>query len=120
MKFHHFVTANSCAGKLVYSMLFTDGEEREVPLPQPSLFSIDNRPWSRTKEELDEQLRVLNFNVQHGIVDQEEEEEPTYHYTTYHTGAPSSSYQDEGASSSYFGDATSWPSWDLSPLRPKA
>jgi hypothetical protein len=53
MKLHHFVTANSCAGKLVYRMLFTDGEEREVPLRQPSLFSIDNRPWSRTKEELD-------------------------------------------------------------------
>jgi hypothetical protein len=44
MKLHYFVTANSCAGKLVYRMLFTDGEEREVPLPQPSLFSIDNRP----------------------------------------------------------------------------
>jgi hypothetical protein len=112
MKLHHFVTANSCTEKLVYKMLFTDGEEREVPLPQPSLFSIDNRPWSRTKEELDEQLRVLGFNVQHGVMDQEEEDELAYHYTTYHTGAPSSSYQDEGASSSYFGDATSWPSWD--------
>jgi hypothetical protein len=33
MKLHHFVTANSCAGKLVYRMLFTDGEEREIPLP---------------------------------------------------------------------------------------
>jgi hypothetical protein len=98
MKLHHFVTANSCAGKLVYRMLFTDGEEREVSLPQPTLlptlFSIDNRPWSRTKEELDERLRVLGFNVQHGVVDQEEEEEPAYHYTTYHSGAPSSSYQD--------------------------
>jgi hypothetical protein len=69
---------------------------------------------------LDEQLRLLGFNVQHGVVDQEEEEEPTYHYTTYHTEASSSSYQDEGASSSYFGDTTSWPSWDRSPLRPKA
>jgi hypothetical protein len=46
MKLHHFVTANSRAGKLVYRMLFTNGEEREVPLPQPSLFNIDNRPWS--------------------------------------------------------------------------
>jgi hypothetical protein len=54
MKLHHFVTANSCAGKLVYRMLFTDGDEREVPLPQPSLFSICRRPWSRLKEELDE------------------------------------------------------------------
>jgi hypothetical protein len=64
------------------------------------------------KEELDERLRVLSFNIQHGVVDQEEEEEPAYHYTMYHSGAPSSSYQDEGASSSYFGDATSWSSWD--------
>jgi hypothetical protein len=69
MKLHHFFTANSCAGKLVYRMLFTDGEEREVPLPQPSLFNIHSRPWSRSKEELDEQLRLLGFNVQHGVVD---------------------------------------------------
>jgi hypothetical protein len=54
IKLHHFVTANSCAGKLVYRMLFTDGEEREVPLPRPSLFSIHSRSWSRSKEELDE------------------------------------------------------------------
>jgi hypothetical protein len=60
-------------------MLFTDGEEREVPLPQPSLFSIHTRPWSRLKEELDEQLRLFGFNVQHGIVNQEEEEAPAYH-----------------------------------------
>jgi hypothetical protein len=54
MKLHHFVTANSCTGKLVYRMLFTNGEEREVSLPRPSLFSIHRRPWSRSKEELDE------------------------------------------------------------------
>jgi hypothetical protein len=112
MKLHHFVTANSCAGKLVYRMLFTDGEERENLLPQPSLFSIHRRPWLRSKEELDEQLRLLGFHVQHCTVDQEEEEAPADHYTVYHTGAPSSSYQDEGASSSYFGGATSWPIWD--------
>jgi hypothetical protein len=63
MKLHHFVTANSCAGKLVYRMLLTDGEEREVPLPHPSLFSIHRRPWSRSKEELDEHLRLLGFHV---------------------------------------------------------
>jgi hypothetical protein len=112
MKLDHFVTANSCAGKLVYRMLFTDGEEREVPLPQPSLFSIHSRPWLCSKVELDEQLGLIGFHVQHGAVDQEEEEAPAYHYATYNTGAPSSSYQDKGASSSYFGDATSWTSWD--------
>jgi hypothetical protein len=111
MKLHHFVTANSCAGKLVYRMLFTDGEEREIPLPQPNLFSIRVRPWSRTKEELDEQLRLLGFNIQHVVVVQEEEEAPAYDYTTYHIGASSSSYQDDGASSSHYGGATSWPSW---------
>jgi hypothetical protein len=73
-------------------MLFTDGEEREVPLSQPSLFSIHRKPWSRSKEELDEQLRLLGFHVQHGAVDQEEEEAPADHYAVYHTGAPSSSY----------------------------
>jgi hypothetical protein len=64
MKLHQFVTANSCAGKLVYRMLFTDGDEREVPLPQPSLVSIYRRPWSHSKEELDEQLRLLGFHIQ--------------------------------------------------------
>jgi hypothetical protein len=91
-------------------MLFTDGEEREIPLPQSSLFTIHMRPWSHSKEELDEQLRLLGFHVQHGVVDQEEEEASADHYAAYHTGATSSSYQDEGASLSYFGDATSWPS----------
>jgi hypothetical protein len=69
MKLHHFVTANSCVGKLVYRMLFTDGDEREVPLPQPSLFSVCRGPWSRLKEELDEQLRLLGFRVHHGAMD---------------------------------------------------
>jgi hypothetical protein len=73
MKLHHFVTANSCTGKLVYRMLFTDGDEREVLLPQPSLFSLCRRPWSRSKEELDEQLRLLGFHMQQGGENQEEE-----------------------------------------------
>jgi hypothetical protein len=112
MKLYHFVTANSCAGKLVYRILFIDGEEREIPLPQPNLFSIHVRPWSRTKVELDDQLRLLGFNIQHGAVVQEEEEEPAYHFTTYHSEASSNSYQEDGSSSSYYGGATSWPSWD--------
>jgi hypothetical protein len=102
---------NLCAGKLVYRMLFTDGEEREVPLPQPSLFSICRRPWSRSKEELDEQLRLLGFHTQQGAVNQQEDA-PADLYTMYHAGASSSLYQDEGSSSSYFEGVTSWPSWD--------
>jgi hypothetical protein len=111
MKVHHFVTANSYAGILVYRMLFTDGDEREVPLQQPSLFSICRGPWSRSKEELDKKLRLIGFHMQQGPESQEEEA-PSDYYTVHHTRVPSSSYQDEGTSSSYFGDATSWPSWD--------
>jgi hypothetical protein len=110
MKLHHFVTANSCAGKLVYRMLFIDGDEREVPLSQPHLFSLCRKPWSRSKEELDEQLRLLGFHTQQGTMNQEEEALAD-NYAMYHAGASSNSYQDEGTSSSHFGGATSWPSW---------
>jgi hypothetical protein len=82
MKIHHFVTANSCAGSLVYRMLFTDGDEREVPLPQPCLFSICRGPWLRSKEELDEQLRLLGFHMQQGAESQEEEA-PADYYTMH-------------------------------------
>ena len=106
MKVHHFVTANSCAGNLVYRMLFTNGDERKVPLPQLGLFSIRRRPWSRSKEELDEQLCLLGFHVQHDSEDQESNEVPYVDYTMYYTGASSSTYQGGGPSSSHFGDAT--------------
>src|SRR4051812_3188955 len=115
MKFHQFVTAGLYEKNLVYRMLFADGEEREVPLPQPSLFSIRRKPWPRSKEELDEQLRLLGFYGQH-----QEKEEAADNYAVHYTGASSSSYQDEGASSPHYGGATSWPLWNLSPLRPKA
>ena len=65
MKTHHFVTATSDLDSLVYRMLFTDGDEREIPLPQSTLFSVHRRPWSRSKEEVDEQLRLLGFHEQH-------------------------------------------------------
>src|SRR3954447_6392129 len=106
MKGHQFVTANSFIGGLVYKMVFADGEEREVPLPQPSLFSICRKPWSRSKEELDEQLNLSEFYGQH-----QGEEEAIDNYAGQYTGASSSSYQDEGASLGYFRDASSWPSW---------
>ena len=109
MKVHQFVTADSSAGSLVYRMSFADGDEREVPLPQPSLLSAHRKPWSRSKEELEEQLRLLGFHELHPEAGNDS-------YTTHYPGASSSSYQppgyDDGASSSYYGGATPWPTWD--------
>ena len=70
MKVHQFVTADSSAGSLVYRMSFADGDERKVPLPQPSLLSVRRKPWSRSKEELEEQLRLLGFYEQHPVAKQ--------------------------------------------------
>jgi hypothetical protein len=82
-------------------------DEREIPLPQADLFSIRRRPWSRTKEEVDEQLRILSFHQQHDS----EDAEPSGGYTVTYPGA-SSSYQGEDPPSSYYGGATSWAPWD--------
>ena len=111
MKVHQFVTTNSCVGNIVYMMLFIDGEEKEVPLLQPTLFDIHRKPWSRTKEEMDEQLRWLGFHEKHDPVYQGGDA-PSDDYTAHYIGASSSSYQDEGPSSSYYGGATSWSPWD--------
>ena len=107
MKLHQFVTADSGARSLVYRILFIDGDEREIPLLQPSLFSVCRTPWSRSKEELDKQLCLLGFHGQH-----QEEEATNDDYVVHYTGASLSSYPNEGASSSYYGGAISWPSWD--------
>jgi hypothetical protein len=40
----------------LHAPLLFNLDEREVPLPQSGLFSIHRLPWSRSKEELDEQL----------------------------------------------------------------
>ncbi|KAK1607800.1 hypothetical protein QYE76_031473 [Lolium multiflorum] len=71
MKGHQFVTTNSNLENIVYRMLFIDGDEREIPLPQADLFSVRRRPWSRSKEEVDEQLRILGFHQQHDSEDAE-------------------------------------------------
>ncbi|KAK1651946.1 hypothetical protein QYE76_069751 [Lolium multiflorum] len=41
MKSHQFVTIDSSMDNIVYRMLFADGDEREVLLPQTDLFSIE-------------------------------------------------------------------------------
>ncbi|KAK1606597.1 hypothetical protein QYE76_030270 [Lolium multiflorum] len=69
MKSHQFVTTDSSLDNMVYRMLFADGDERKIPLPQPDLFSIHRKPWSRSKEEVDEQLEIQGFHQQHDSED---------------------------------------------------
>ncbi|KAK1601677.1 hypothetical protein QYE76_048341 [Lolium multiflorum] len=108
MKSHHFVTTDSTRDNMVYRMLFADGDEKEIPLPQPGLFSIDREPWSRTKEEVDEHMKIQDFHQQHDS----EDAEPSYDCTVTYPGASSSTYPEYDPSSSYYGDTTSWPQWD--------
>ncbi|KAK1695252.1 hypothetical protein QYE76_011949 [Lolium multiflorum] len=108
MKSHQFVTTDSNLENIVYRMLFIDGDEREIPLPQADLFSVRRRPWSRSKEEVDDQLRILGFHQQHDS----EDAEPSDGYTVTYPGASSSGYQGQDPPSSYYGGATSWAPWD--------
>ncbi|KAK1603289.1 hypothetical protein QYE76_017899 [Lolium multiflorum] len=108
MKSHHFVTTDSTLDNMVYRMLFADGEEKEIPLPQLGLFCIDRQPWSRTKEEVDEHMKIQDFHQQHDS----EDAEPSYDCTVTYPGASSSTYPEYDPSSSYYGDTTSWPRWD--------
>ncbi|KAK1607992.1 hypothetical protein QYE76_031665 [Lolium multiflorum] len=108
MKSHQFVTTDSSIDNIVYRMLFADGDEREVLLPQPDLFSVDRKPWSRSKEEVDEQLKIQGFHQQHDS----EDAEPSYDYTVTYPVASSSTYPEQGPSSSYYGDTTSWGPWE--------
>ncbi|KAK1683288.1 hypothetical protein QYE76_044136 [Lolium multiflorum] len=108
MKSHQFVTADSSMDNIVYRMLFADGDEREVLLPQTDLFSIGRKPWSRSKEEVDEQLKIQGFHQQHDS----EDAEPSYDYTVTYPVASSSTYLEPGRSSSYYGDTTSWGPWE--------
>ncbi|KAK1619302.1 hypothetical protein QYE76_024819 [Lolium multiflorum] len=82
MKSHQFVTTESTLDNMAYKMLFADGDEKEIPLPQPGLFDIDRQPWSRTKEEVDEHMKIQDFHQQHDS----EDVEPSYDYTVTHPG----------------------------------
>ncbi|KAK1615893.1 hypothetical protein QYE76_021410 [Lolium multiflorum] len=108
MKSHHFVTTDSTVDNMVYRMLFADGDEKEIPLPQPGLFNIDRQSWSRTKEEVEEHMKIQDFHQQHDS----EDAEPSYDYTVTYPGASSSTYPEYDPSSSYYGDTTSWPRWE--------
>ncbi|KAK1663088.1 hypothetical protein QYE76_051247 [Lolium multiflorum] len=108
MKSHHFVTTDSTVDNMVYRMLFADGDEKEIPLPQPGLFNIDRQSWSLTKEEVDEHMKIQDFHQQHDS----EDAEPSYDYTVTYPDASSSTYPEPGRSSSYYGDTTSWGPWE--------
>ncbi|KAK1585956.1 hypothetical protein QYE76_016995 [Lolium multiflorum] len=96
MKSHQFVTTDSSLENIVYKMLFIDGDEREIPLAAADLFSVHRKPWSRSKEEVDEQLRIHGFHQQHDS----EDAEPSYGYTVTYPGASSSTYPEQDPSSS--------------------
>ncbi|KAK1692761.1 hypothetical protein QYE76_009458 [Lolium multiflorum] len=108
MKSHHFVTTDSTLDNMVYRMLFADGDEKEIPLPQPGLFSIDRQSWSCTKEEVDEHMKIQDFHQQHDS----EDAEASHDYTVTYPGASSSTCPEYDPSSSYYGDTTSWSRWE--------
>ncbi|KAK1649779.1 hypothetical protein QYE76_067584 [Lolium multiflorum] len=108
MKSHHFVTTNSTIDNIVYKMLFADGNEKEIPLPQQGLFNIDRQSWSLTKEVVEEHMKIQEFHQQHDS----ENVEPSYDYTVTYPDVSSSTYMEPGRSSSYYEDTTSWGPWE--------
>ncbi|KAK1648727.1 hypothetical protein QYE76_066532 [Lolium multiflorum] len=108
MKSHHFVTTDSTIDNMVYRMLFADGDEKEIPLPQPGLFNIDRQSWSLTKEEVEEHMKIQDFHQKHDS----EDAEPSYDCTVTYPDVSSSTYPEPGRSSSYYGDTTSWGPWE--------
>jgi len=93
---------------IVYKMLFADGNEKEIPLPQQGLFNIDRQSWSLTKEVVDEHMKIQEFHQQHDS----ENAEPSYDYTVTYPDVSSSTYMEPGRSSSYYEDTTSWGPWE--------
>ncbi|KAK1664980.1 hypothetical protein QYE76_053139 [Lolium multiflorum] len=94
MKSHHFVTTNSTIDNIVYRMLFADGNEKEIPLPQQGLFNIDRQSWSLTKEVVEEHMKIQEFHQQHDS----ENVEPSYDYTVTYPDVSSSTYMEPGRS----------------------
>ncbi|KAK1681916.1 hypothetical protein QYE76_042764 [Lolium multiflorum] len=90
MKSHHFVTTDSTIDNMVYRMLFADGNEKEIPLPQPGLFNIDRQSWSLTKEAVEEHMKIQEFHQQHDS----ENAEPSYDYTVTYPDVSSSTYME--------------------------
>ena len=71
----------------MFRVVCADDREKEISLPQPSLFSLDRRLWSYSLVELEEQLSVLGFHQTH-----RRQEPPLEDYSGYHAGASLSSH----------------------------
>ncbi|KAK1648444.1 hypothetical protein QYE76_066249 [Lolium multiflorum] len=108
IKYFAYYIATSILDNMVYRMLFADGNEKEIPLPQPGLFNIDRQSWSLTKEEVEEHMKIQDFHQQHDS----EDAEPSYDCTVTYPDVSSSTYLEPGRSSSYYGDTTSWGPWE--------
>ncbi|KAK1678743.1 hypothetical protein QYE76_039591 [Lolium multiflorum] len=76
---------------------------RALDIAPVGLFSIDRQSWSRTKEEVDEHMKIQDFHQQHDS----EDAEASHDYTVTYPGASSSTYPEYDPSSSYYGDTTS-------------
>ena len=102
---HKFVTPGSTLNNLVYRTIFTNEAELEVPLPQPSLFSIHRNTLSYSREDLSAQMVVPPHLVQPAASPPEASDAPYYGGASY--------YPDQGGSSSSAAyDASEWRPWE--------
>ena len=108
---HQFLSPQANRNSLTYDITFfkksgwrVSKSVRSVNLPVPLLFNLDNREgWSLMEHDLD---KYIEEHCQHVEDDEMEAED------AQHSSIAGSSYHDDGASLSYYGGATPWPTWD--------
>ena len=111
---HKFVTSGSTLDNLVYRIVYANEAELEVPLPQPSLFSIYRDPLSYSREELSTQMVVPRYHARFypdGQPGQPTVPPPAAPDVPYYGGAPCYPDQQGGSSSSTAYDASAWGPW---------
>ena len=102
---HKFVTSGSTLNNLVYRTVFTNEAKLEVPLPQPSLFSIHSGTLSYSREDLSAQMVVPPHPAQPAASPPAASDAPYYGGASY--------YPDQGGSSSSAAyDASEWRPWE--------
>ena len=102
---HKFVTSGSTLNNLVYRTVFTNEAELEVPLLQPSLFSIHRKPLSYSREDLSAQMVVHPHHADSAASPLGAPDAPYYVSASY--------YPNQGGSSSSTAyDASEWGRWE--------